>query len=135
MDDWLVLVAKLEREDAAAQPSFVPVVVDELPSADAVEIEADGVIERLPADSSAIRILVVAACSPALCRRPGRSVSARSVTGWRRWWWSTSSAWTRTRVWRWFFVAESTAARSKVSTDLDFAPEKRQRRKREHGPR
>ena len=54
-------VAKLEREDVAAQPSFVPVVVGDLPSADAVEIEADGVIVRLPADTSAIRIVAVAA--------------------------------------------------------------------------
>ena len=54
-------VARLEREDVAVQPSFVPVVVDDLPSADAVEIEADGVIVRLPADTSAIRIVAVAA--------------------------------------------------------------------------
>ena len=54
-------VAKLEREDVAAQPSFVPVVVDDLPSPDAVEIEADGVIVRLPADTCAIRIVAVAA--------------------------------------------------------------------------
>ena len=54
-------VAGLEREDVPAQPSFVPVVVDDLPSPDAVEIEADGVIVRMPADSSAIRIVAVAA--------------------------------------------------------------------------
>ena len=54
-------VAGLEREDVAAQPSFVPVVVDDLPLPDAVEIEADGVIVRLPADTSAIRIVAVAA--------------------------------------------------------------------------
>ena len=54
-------VAKLEREDVAAQPPFVPVVVDGLASADALEIEADGVIVRMPADSSAIRIVAVAA--------------------------------------------------------------------------
>ena len=54
-------LGKLEREDLAAQPPFVPVVVDDLPSTDAVEIEADGVIVRLPADTSAIRIVAVAA--------------------------------------------------------------------------
>ena len=54
-------VAKLEREDVAAQPPFVPVVVDDLPSEEVVEIEADGVVVRLPADSSAIRIVAVAA--------------------------------------------------------------------------
>ena len=54
-------VAKLEREDAAAQPPFVPVVVDDLPSEQVVTIEADGVVVRLPADSSAIRIVAVAA--------------------------------------------------------------------------
>ena len=54
-------VAKLEREDLGAQPPFVPVVVDDLPSEQVVEIEADGVIVRLPANSSAIRIVAVAA--------------------------------------------------------------------------
>ena len=53
--------ARLEREDVAGEPSFVPVVVDDLLSPDAVEIEADGVIVRLPADTSAIRIVAVAA--------------------------------------------------------------------------
>ena len=54
-------VAKLEREDLAAQPPFVPVLVDDLPSEEVVTIEADGVVVRLPADSSAIRIVAVAA--------------------------------------------------------------------------
>ena len=54
-------VAKLEREDPDAQPPFVPVLVDDLPSADVVEIEADGVVVRLPADSSAMRVVAVAA--------------------------------------------------------------------------
>ena len=54
-------VAKLAREDAAVQPTFVPVVVDGLASADAVEIEADRVIVRLPADTSPIRMVAVAA--------------------------------------------------------------------------
>ena len=54
-------VAKLEREDLAAQPPFVPVVVDDLPPAEAVEVEAAGVVVRLPAGSSATRIAAVAA--------------------------------------------------------------------------
>ena len=54
-------VAKLEREDLAAQPPFVPVVVDDLPPAEAVEVEAAGVVVRLPADSSIVRIAAVAA--------------------------------------------------------------------------
>ena len=53
--------AKLEREDVGAQPPFVPVVVDDLPCEEVVTIEADGVVVRLPADSSAIRIVAVAA--------------------------------------------------------------------------
>ena len=53
--------AKLEREDLAAQPPFVPVVVDDLPPAEAVEIEAAGVVVRLPADCSVVRIAAVAA--------------------------------------------------------------------------
>ena len=34
------------------------------------------------------------------------------MTGWRQWW-STSSAWTRTRASWWCFVARSTATRSR----------------------
>ena len=76
-------VARLKREDAAVQPPLVPVVVDDLASATAVEIEADGVIVRRPAGTSALRIAAVAAylgrlAQPrpprrlASCRRPGR---------------------------------------------------------------
>lgn len=54
-------VAKLEREDLAAQPPFVPVVVDELPSEEAVTIEADGVVVRLPPGTSVLKIVAVAA--------------------------------------------------------------------------
>ena len=54
-------VSKLEREDLGAQLPFVPVGIDDLPSEQVVEIEADGVIVRLPANSSAIRIVAVAA--------------------------------------------------------------------------
>ncbi len=54
-------VAKLEREDPDVQPPFVPVLVDDLPSERVVTIEADGVVVRMPPDSSAMRIVAVAA--------------------------------------------------------------------------
>ena len=45
----------------AGQLPFVPVVVYGLPSADTAEIEAGGAIERIPAGSSATRVVAVAA--------------------------------------------------------------------------
>ena len=54
-------VAKLEPEDPAAQPPFVPVLVDDLPTDRVVTIEADGVFVRLPVDRPAMRFAAVAA--------------------------------------------------------------------------
>ncbi len=46
-----------KKEDA---PPFVPVVVDGLPSDEGVTIEAHGVVVRLPAETSVLRIAAVA---------------------------------------------------------------------------
>ena len=48
-DDWLVRAAKRV------------LLVDDLPSERVATIEADGVVVRLPVDSSAMRIVAVAA--------------------------------------------------------------------------
>lgn len=54
-------VGKQEREGVAAQPPFVPVVVEGLPCEEAVTIEADGVVVRLPPGTSVLEIVAVAA--------------------------------------------------------------------------
>ena len=95
-------VAKLEREDPDAQPPFIPLLVDDLPSERVVTIDADGVVVRLPVDSLAMRIVAVAAYlrrlawppparRSASCWPPGGSASTKSMMVWRQWW-STSSA-------------------------------------------
>lgn len=55
------VVAKLDCEDLAARPPFVSIMVDYLPPAEAIKVGAAGVVVRLPADSSLIRIAAVAA--------------------------------------------------------------------------
>ena len=48
------------KQEAVSPPAFIPVVVDGLPSDEAVTIEAKGIVVRLPAQTSVYRIAAVA---------------------------------------------------------------------------